>query len=245
MKRLIVCLCLLLCLLPLLPAAAEGGFTPYEAWCSAEVALPAAQHESGDQLTNAISRDQVVQVIGEKDDMLEAVVYTLSGEKKTLWLWKNDFTRVKEGDWHRLVYVKNPKKEDRLHLRRSGQRGSLSMGRYYTGVMPVALGPSRRGYTKVRLEMREGYMMTSYLEPLAIGEEPESALPLLLIAPENGQAVGMKLYPWKEASNLGRYPFGETVKLLGQTGDWCHVEALDGFTGFMPASAFPGQLREE
>lgn len=243
MKHLTNCLCLFCCLALLLPAAAEKEFEPYDAWCRSEAASPAAPHESGDRLFNALSHDQVVRVIGEKGEMLEAVVYLLSGEAKTLWLWKSDFERVPAGDWHRLVYINNPKPGERLNLRQNPQRGSLSLGRYYTGVMPIVLGPSRNGYTKVRLDMRAGYMMDKFLEDFDPAQPPETQIPLLLIAPKNSGPVILKLGPSQQSPNQGSFPFAETVKLLGQEGDWCHVEVPSGQTGFMPASAFPGQLK--
>lgn len=242
-KKRIMPLCLALVALMSLQAMASAGvFEPYWGYCKNAFPLFAKEHDSGDRFPNALHKDQVVRVIGQEGDMLEVIACTWSGESKKAWLWDSDVSPAVNNDWHKLLCVNNSGTGDRLHLRLKPNRYAMSLGKYYSGVSPVALGPSIHGWTKVRIDVREGYMQTKFLLDESGGDVPLPGMPILTIVPKSGSRVQLKRDPWQEASNLGWHANGETVKLLGIASAWCHVETNDGFTGFMPVSVFPSQI---
>ena len=237
----IMTFCLGLCaLLALTGSASAKGFEPYWGYCNKDFVLPAKQHEDGD-FANALRESHAVKVIGSQGNMLEVMAYTVSGEGKRAWLWKNDVSRAQDGDWRKALFVSNPDPNDRLNLRRKPDKDSVSLGKYYNGVSPVALGPSVKGWTKVRIDICEGYMQTRFLQEASSAGVPSDALRTLVITPKGGGRVKLKGNPWPEAVNFGEYASGETVKLLAVAGSWYHVEVMNGFTGYMPASVFYGQ----
>lgn len=240
MKRICMLLLCLSLVLGLPAGAEENTFEPYPAYCNKPFVIPLISHPDGD-FANALVEHQVVMVLKDEGDRLEVLGHTVSGEGKRAWLAKGDVTAVEVGDWHKLMVIDNPNPADRLNLRKQAKTNTISLGKYYNGVMPIVLGPSKRGWTQVAIEGRKGYMRTEFLrEGLPLQED--SAISMLSVEPKSGKRVSLKLSPWKESSNLGLYSGGDQVKLLGVASDWCHVEGRNGMTGFMPLSVFQGQI---
>ena len=245
MKRIFITIVwMMICLSPVMRAeAGTGEFEPYWGYCNKSFASAAMRHAEG-IFPGALSEHRVVRVIGEEDGMLEVITFMFSGEQRKGWFWKDDISEAGDKDWHKPIVVSNPDPKDRLNLRRKPDKGSLSFGKYYNGTSPVALGPSKNGWTRVGIGGREGYMQTKYLLDVSSGGAPVSAVRSLTIMPQSGESVKLKETPWTGAVNFGEYPSGEMVWLLGVEGDWCHVELQNGFTGFMPMSAFAGQTEQ-
>lgn len=245
MKRVLIMIIWLMLSLSLVMRAEAGAgeFEPYWGYCNKSFAFASKQHAEG-SFPGALSEHRVVQVIGVEDRMLEVIIFMFSGEQRKGWVWIDDISEVEYRDWHKPIVVNNPDPKDRLNLRRKPDKGSLSFGRYYNGTAPVALGPSKNGWTKVSIGGREGYMQTKYLLDISSGGAPVSSARILTITSESGESIKLKDTPWTGAVNFGEYPSGERVWLLGVEGDWCHVELQNGFTGFMPMSAFADQIEQ-
>lgn len=234
--------CLMLCLSLIAQAAGDvQSSEPYWGYCNKSFASVAMQHAEG-IFPGGLSEHRVVQVVGGEGGMLEVIAFMASGEQRKAWFWKDDISESADKDWHKPLFVSNPDPQDRLNLRQKPDKGSLSFGKYYNGTAPVALGPSKKGWTKVSIGGRKGYMQTKYLLDISGGRPPASPVRTLTIASEGGRGARLKETPWMGAANFGEYPSGEEVWLLGVEGDWCHVELRNGFSGFMPASSFPGQI---
>ena len=59
--------------------------------------------------------------------------------------------------------VSNPKSSDRLHLREEPSAKSTSLGRYFNGTQVEVIDYGPEGWAHVRVDGKEGYMMTQYL----------------------------------------------------------------------------------
>ena len=68
--------------------------------------------------------------------------------------------------------VANPKSQDRLHLREQPSTKSPSLGRYFNGTQVEVLeDSSQEGWVHVRVDGKEGYMMSQYLIFIGWGGE--------------------------------------------------------------------------
>lgn len=114
-----------------------------------------------------------------------------------------------------VLYVANPKPEDRLHLRKEANISSGSLGKYYNGVQVEALEFRRDGWVRVKLDDTMGYMRSEYLSAVPVA----SAMPLAEIP-----CSGAKL--WSQMNENCRYTMldGYTnVLVMGFTSSWCRV----------------------
>ena len=114
-----------------------------------------------------------------------------------------------------VLYVANPKPEDRLHLRKEANTSSGSLGKYYNGVQVEALEFRKDGWVRVKLDDTMGYMRSEYLSAVPVA----SAMPLAEIS-----SSGAKL--WSQMNENCRYTMldGYTnVLVMGFTSSWCSV----------------------
>ena len=85
-----------------------------------------------------------------------------------------------------IAVVNNPDPKDRLHVRTRPDRGSDSLGKFYTGT-PVEVLERKGEWARVRLGHLEGWMMRKYL---AEGKKMDSVKPAFLDwYPKDYQAV--------------------------------------------------------
>ena len=83
-----------------------------------------------------------------------------------------------------VLYVANPKPEDRLHLRKEANTSSGSLGKYYNGVQVEALEFRKDGWVRVKLDDTMGYMRSEYLRRRSCGQR---------------HAAGRNFGQWREA----------------------------------------------
>ncbi|MDO5300506.1 MAG: SH3 domain-containing protein [Clostridia bacterium] len=129
--------------------------------------------------------------------------------------------------------VDNPNSIDRLNLRTEPSQSAPTLGKYYSGTTVEVLGGDQNGWTKVRIDTLEGYMMTKYL---VFGQDQYTvgyAIPSVKI--ENAVGTGLNLRRGQSTGSpsLGLYPNGSTVRVYGVGETWCHVQTEDGNVGFM------------
>ena len=125
-----------------------------------------------------------------------------------------------------VLYVANPKPEDRLHLRKEANTSSGSLGKYYNGVQVEALEFRKDGWVRVKLDDTMGYMRSEYLSAVPVA----SAMPLLKI--NSSGKVNLREQASTSSNSLGLYPKDTEAILLGFNGNWAHV-IVDGKIGFM------------
>jgi len=76
-----------------------------------------------------------------------------------------------EEEYIHYFVVANSKPQDRLHLREEPSTKSQSLGRYFNGTQVEVIGDIQDGWAHVRVDGREGYMMSQYLLSIDFGGE--------------------------------------------------------------------------
>lgn len=130
--------------------------------------------------------------------------------------------------------VNNPDPGDRLHLREKPDTASGSLGRYYNGTAVDRFSDFESDdWVHVSIGNRTGYMQKRFL---AFGAEQGSvqpAQPLMTVHNESASAwLNLREEPSQNSRVLGQFFNGKQVTVLGDLGDWLHVE-VDGVQGFM------------
>ena len=124
-------------------------------------------------------------------------------------------SRVDDTRW---AVVSNPDSADRLHLRTTPSRSSLSLGKYYNRT-PVQIREYGDTWCAVTVCGLEGYMMTQYL---AFGENMDAveyAGPWLDTTSSN-----FPTHPVPDASVEGKYRANtDSFIIMGVAGDFYHV----------------------
>lgn len=129
--------------------------------------------------------------------------------------------------------VNNPNSIDRLNLRALPSQDAPTLGKYYSGTVVEVLSVEQGGWTKVRLQALEGYMMTKYL---VFGQDQwqvACAMPSVQVNNPNGTGLNLRQEQSTTSNSLGLYPNGSTVTVYGVSEAWCHVQTSDGSMGFM------------
>lgn len=129
--------------------------------------------------------------------------------------------------------INNPNSMDRLNLRAKPSQDAATLGKYYSGTVVEVLSVEQSGWTKVRIQDLEGYMMTNYL---AFGDDQWKigrATPTVQVSNPNGTGLNLRQGQSTSAASLGLYPNGSAVTVYGVSETWCHVQTQDGNMGFM------------
>lgn len=129
--------------------------------------------------------------------------------------------------------INNPNSIDRLNLRAKPSQDAATLGKYYSGTVVEVLSVEQSGWTKVRIQDLEGYMMTNYL---AFGDDQWKighATPTVQVSNPNGTGLNLRQGQSTSAASLGLYPNGSPVTVYGVSETWCHVQTQDGNMGFM------------
>lgn len=135
--------------------------------------------------------------------------------------WVNQ-SRVVNWDAVPSYTVQNPKAGDRLNLRSKPSVGAITLGKYYSGAVALALQAPSKGYVKVRIGHMEGYMDTKYLTPGLTCPAPE--LPRLTVNGSASKGMEMRKLPQKNSQVIKTVPQGAAVTALGVRDDaWVQV----------------------
>lgn len=148
---------------------------------------------------------------------------------------------AEEDDWSYAV-VKNPKPNDRLHLRIAPSSSATSLGKYYSGVRVQVLdGTHYDKWVKVYIGNPPGgltgYMLHDYLVFLDWAYVTPQ-IPTFAIKQPDG--LVLRAGQTNSSVSLGSYPYGTAVEVLGIGSKWHHVRIGDK-TGFMQASGLKEQ----
>lgn len=131
----------------------------------------------------------------------------------------------------------------RLNLREQPDKGSRSLGKYYSGVHVVRLNPEKvaEGWTKVIIEGVSGWVQSQYLDFGSGYNGREWLPPTGTVQGVNDRGLNLRREPSGESEVLGAYPKGTRVEILGVTGAWGHVRLRDGSTGYMMLKYLGGE----
>lgn len=117
--------------------------------------------------------------------------------------------------------------ESRLNMRAAPGRDAASMGKFYSGTQVEIVSDAGGGWSQVvigsGLSSVSGYMMTQYLS--GDMEGVLDARPLKkVVSPYGTPSVVLRDGPSDSYDVVTMLPVGETVRVIGVSGDFCYVQ---------------------
>ena len=128
-------------------------------------------------------------------------------------------------DASHYAQVVNPNPADRLHLRERPDRGSPSLGKYYSGTTVTILS-EQGNWAEVMVGGRHGWMMKDYLD---LGYQHDDALwlntqPMPHLSSKENEMLKVYDEPQSGAYTVHMNADQNTMKVIGIIGnDWYHV----------------------
>ena len=120
----------------------------------------------------------------------------------------------------------------RLNLRSAPSREAKTLGKFVSGTPVEVLSDADDGWSKVRIGGGQhavtGYMMTQYLCASSAIDARESRQ---VVSPYGTQSVVLRDHPSKSYDAVMMLMEGETVTVIGISGDFCYVQTEDSSVG--------------
>ena len=122
----------------------------------------------------------------------------------------------------------------RLNLRREASTQSRSLGKFYTGTQVEVVADAGSGWTQVTLggsvNSVSGYMSSQYLAGEAAGVI-DATRSMEVVSPYGTQSVVLRNQPSNSYDAVTMLMVGETVTVIGVSGDFCFVQTGDSSVG--------------
>ena len=120
----------------------------------------------------------------------------------------------------------------RLNMRSAPSRDAQAVGKFVSGTHVEILEDAGGGWSKVQIgggrHVLTGYMMTQYLNASSAVDARESRK---VASPYGTPAVVLRNRPSNSYDAVMMLPVGESVTVIGVSGDFCFVLAADGSAG--------------
>ncbi|MGN0777026.1 MAG: SH3 domain-containing protein [Candidatus Ventricola sp.] len=120
----------------------------------------------------------------------------------------------------------------RLNLRSAPSRDAQTLGRFVSGTRVEILSDAGDGWSQVRIGGGQnavtGYMMTQYLKSTGSVDARESRK---VTSPYGTQSVVLRDRPSNSYDAVMMLTVGETVTVIGVSGDFCYVQTGDSSVG--------------
>ena len=120
----------------------------------------------------------------------------------------------------------------RLNMRTAPDRSAGAVGKFVSGTQVEIVADAGGGWSQVRIgggrHAVSGYMMTEYLSGASAVDARESRK---VVSPYGTQSVVLRDRPSNSYGAVMMLPVGETVTVIGISGDFCYVLAADGSAG--------------
>lgn len=114
--------------------------------------------------------------------------------------------------------------QSRLNLREQPDKGSASLGRFYSGTPVEIVADAGGGWSQVAIGTAEspigGYMMTAYL---AADSTTDATLERSVVSPYGTPSVVLRDQPSNSYDAVAMLRVGETVRVLGDSGEYYYV----------------------
>ncbi len=165
------------------------------------------------------------------------------------WMLQN---AVRQTDNCASMLIVSDDASARLNLRRTPDRDSDSIGKYYAGTEVANLFSCRvaDGWTYVGIEGICGWVMTKYLDYSSDASNGRMAPPLQKVTAKEATLFRncMDDIP---SLIIASYPKSTVVEVLGVSGNYAHVRLQDGQSGFIalkeiggtPKMALPNEIK--
>ena len=124
--------------------------------------------------------------------------------------------------------------DSRLNLRQEASTQSRSLGSFYTGTQVEVVADAGSGWTQVTLggsvNSVSGYMSSQYLAGEAAGVI-DATRSMEVVSPYGTQSVVLRNQPSNSYDAVTMLMVGETVTVIGVSGDFCFVQTGDSSVG--------------
>ena len=125
----------------------------------------------------------------------------------------------------------------RLNMRSQPSRDASAVGKFVSGTQVEVLGDAGDGWSQVCIGSGRGsitgYMLTEYLKPSSAIDARESRK---VASPYGTQSVVLRDRPSNSYNAVAMLMVGETVTVIGVSGDFCFVETADSSVGCLLGS---------
>lgn len=125
----------------------------------------------------------------------------------------------------------------RLNLRTQPSRDAAAIGKFVSGTPVEVIADAGNGWSKVRIGGGRsgvtGYMMTDYLKSASAIDARESRS---VASPYGTQSVVLRDRPSNSYDAVAMLMVGETVTVIGVSGDFCFVQIGDSSVGCLLSS---------
>jgi len=127
--------------------------------------------------------------------------------------------------------------QSRLNMRTQPSREASIVGKFVSGTQVEVIADAGDGWSQVRIGGGRGsvtgYMMTSYLKPSSAIDARESRK---VASPYGTQSVVLRDRPSNSYNAVAMLMVGETVTVIGVSGDFCFVQTGDSSVGCLLGS---------
>jgi len=135
------------------------------------------------------------------------------------------YLATETGGASQYAVVNNPKNSQYLNLRETASQSATVLGRY-KNFTPVSVLQSGDTWSKVEVDGKTGYMMSSYLKMTA------ASFAATVNNPNGGNSVNFRSGPSWSASVVKTLSVGTAVTVLDKGTDWTLV-SVSGATGYV------------
>lgn len=138
---------------------------------------------------------------------------------------------------HSAVIDNGSDPSSRLNLRKEPSRDAAAIGKFVSGTRLEVLGDAGDGWSHVQIggggSCVTGYMMTSYLKNSSAIDARENRQ---VASPYGTQSVVLRDRPSNSYDAIAMLMVGETVTVIGVSGDFCFVQTGDSSVGCLLSS---------
>jgi len=125
----------------------------------------------------------------------------------------------------------------RLNMRTQPSRDASAVGKFVSGTQVEVIADAGDGWSQVRIGGSRGsvtgYMMTSYLKSSSTIDARERRR---VVSPYGTQSVVLRDRPSNSYGAVAMLMVGETVTVIGVSGDFCFVQMNDSSVGCLLGS---------
>ncbi len=223
-----------------LPAAAQPAEPAALAWFSVgrDGAQLTAQAGKGAQVLRALPPGEAVALVTTQGNDAHVMVYSPAGELLTGWV---PYSALEPADAPMMAVVQSEDPAVRALLRTGAGRNAKVLAKYNNGVVAQLLNGPDNGAVRVRIGQLEGFMRE---KDLLIGW-PETAfasgVQTVTVASSEYASLSLRDAPNYQSEKIGAVPNGQSVRVLGLTEEFAHVQTAQGEVGFLMASGLSPQ----
>lgn len=135
--------------------------------------------------------------------------------------------------------------QSRLNLREQPDKGSASLGRFYSGTPVEIVADAGGGWSQVAIGTAEssisGYMMTAYLAAGSAPNVTDATLERSVVSPYGTPSVVLRDRPANSYDAVAMLRVGETVRVLGDSGEYYYVMTQSDAVGCLCSDELSGK----